>query len=235
MLGISQRTKFSLIHVQAAAYYARQVGEMEQQYHQSGAADDPAERDWNITKHRFLVANTVISAAAFLEANINELFIDIMDGGQRIHDLDSEFVRKVHMVYSQDDGFLRPLSPLEKYQVALQLDGEPRFDTGRQPYQDAFDVKRLRNALMHYTPQTIPTLATSDDIEPKLARALDSKGFDLNPLVGGGNAYFPDQCFSYGCAEWAVDSSLVLTDEFFNHIGEDAPYDHIRGRLDTKI
>lgn len=235
MVGISQRTKFSLIHIQAAAYYARQTGEMEQQYRETGAAGEPEERDWNITKHRFHVANTVISAAAFLEATINELFIDIADEGQRVRNHDPEVVRKIQMLHSQDEGFLRPLSPLEKYQMALGLDGQPRFDTGRQPYQDAFDVKRLRNALMHYTPQTIPSLATSDDIEPGLARALDSKGFDLNPLVGHGNPYFPDQCFSYGCTEWAVESSLTFTDEFFNRIREDVPYGHIRGRLDTSV
>jgi hypothetical protein len=234
-MGISQRTKFSIIHIQAAAYYARQTGEMEQQYRNTGAAGAPDERDWNITKHRFHVANTVISSAAFLEATINELFIDIVDEGQRVHNHDPEFVRRVQMLHSEDAGFLRPLSPLEKYQVALGLDGDARFDTGRQPYQDAFEVKRLRNALMYYTPQTIPTLATSDDIEPALARALDTKGFDRNPLVGEGNAFFPDQCFSYGCAEWVVESSIEFTNEFFDRIGEHVPYDHIRARLDTSI
>ena len=55
------------------------------------------------------------------------------------------------------DRFRRSASTLEKYQCALRFADLPKFSEGALPYQDTKLLIDLRNALVHFVPETTPT------------------------------------------------------------------------------
>ncbi len=127
---------------------------------------------------------------------------------------------------------------LQKYQIALVLAQKQIFDPGNLPYQDVNLLVKLRNSLVHYEPEWVKSPA-SDDFGPDdihtyaYEKKLRGK-FLPNPLTGQGNPFYPDKCLGHGCAEWAVNSSVIFADAFFSRMGLLSPYDHIRDRLNTK-
>lgn len=48
------------------------------------------------------------------------------------------------------------------------------------------------------------------------------------------DVFFPDRCLRYGCADWAVKSSVSFADKFSVRIGLPVPYDFLRSRLETE-
>lgn len=230
--GITQRHYFSLIHIRSGALCARKAGEIEQRYHEEGKADTPEERDNRITNHKAYITSSTISTVSFLESSVNELLTDIVDESHRVDDLDSDFKSNVQSM-EQNYNVFRGHSILEKYQVTLLLADEELFDTGSQPYQDVATLKQLRNYFVHYTPEDVRALPEPVNPDIKMGQRLQDKGFDLNPLVGVGNAFFPDKCLSHGCASWGFNSALEFTDEFYSRLDMDPPYEHIQDALDT--
>jgi hypothetical protein len=123
----------------------------------------------------------------------------------------------------------------QKYQIALALARQAPFDPGKPPFQDADIVVKLHNALNHFEPDWIIGLAGTApaEVSPhRFEKTLRGK-FALNPLMSAGNPFFPDKCLSHGCAEWAVRSSLKLTDAFYSTMGLPASYEHVHSRLGT--
>jgi len=118
---------------------------------------------------------------------------------------------------------------IEKFQLALDLDGSQRFDTGAQPYPDAYLLKQLRNYLLHHEPDSVQAHPQLADPPTSVARGLQTKGFNRNPLMTG--PFFPNQCLSHGCAAWGVTASLEFADSFFDRLGMDSSYAHLRSRL----
>lgn len=117
---------------------------------------------------------------------------------------------------------------LQKYEIALQLNGKPSFDTSRSPYQDAKQLVNLRNALVHFEPETITSAVDGKKPQAHAFDGLQSK-FPNNPLTGPGNPYYPDKMLGAGCAAWAVRSAVAFTDEFFAKLGMPPMYESVRG------
>lgn len=117
---------------------------------------------------------------------------------------------------------------LEKYEIALELNGKPPPCKGRWPYQDAKCLVELRNALIHFEPETIVSRATGEEAEiHKFEKRLRGK-FTENPLTGAGNPFYPDKLLGAGCANWAVQSAVAYTDHFFGLLGVTPTYEHVR-------
>jgi hypothetical protein len=222
-LSLSVRSYYSSHHVQAAALFARSACAIEQ-HHPGGAWDDAA------VDHRAYVTGSVISSVAFLEALINELFLDAAEhhsghykvlGRQALNTLGGmwEYIERQEI--------------LGKFQVALLLLGKPPFAKGQAPYQDAQALVLIRNALVHYRPESRAAGDEADANLTALGKKLTGK-FPLNPLTGKGNSFFPDKCLGHGCAAWSVRTSVALADEFFAHLGCAAPYQRLRPRLLTE-
>jgi hypothetical protein len=124
---------------------------------------------------------------------------------------------------------------LEKFQLALALAGKDLFDRGKRPYQEVALLVRLRNALVHYVPEWVTYVSPETEaLENQGIKESLSGKFELNPLRGPADPFFPDRCLAYGCAKWAVTSCIEFADEFFSRMGLPRPYDHIRPRLNTE-
>jgi len=161
-------------------------------------------------EHRAHVLQAIMSAAAFLEAMINELFQDAHDG---------------HGI--ENDGYIAPLSPrtrelmagwwavsdegfeqvLKKYQLLLLFADKPKLDTGAEPYQSAKLLIRLRNAVAHYKSESV-----SADVEHAFTKALRGRFDDNHLMDGSGNSWWPSHALGAGCAFWAAESAKDLTD-----------------------
>lgn len=225
---VSHQLSFS--HIKAAAHFANLSYDIEDKY------DDSQDSSELFEKHRSYVMGSIITTVSYLEATINELFTDVADGVYS-NGLDHNVVAlmarmwkleikppnttKVAQIYSPLDD-LKP-SVLQKFQIALTLASKDLFDTGKAPYQDVHYLILLRNALIHYKPEWIGTgekyKDTKDTLSEKLRKKLKSRIQTINPMRREADVFFPHQCLGYGCAKWAVESSVKFSDEFFSKIG----------------
>ena len=225
-ISISMRPYFSDYHVRAAAFFSEQSAELENKH----GSKPPADWGSSFYDHRACVMGSILSSVAFLEAAINELFVDSVeyvakdpqppptDPPRPVDQLDREGRELMAGMWPFDVDRRRIL---EKYQIALVLNNKPKLDTSRNPYQDTDVVVTLRNTLVHYKPQDLPAGLRPEEEPLKLARKLRGKEFALNPFMPeeSGNPFFPDKALSHGCARWAFDTSLAFTDAFFSQMG----------------
>ncbi len=105
------------------------------------------------------------------------------------------------------------LKTLDKYHAALTLCDAAQFEKGRPPYQPTALLAKLRNAIVHYTPELMP-----GHEEDRFEKKLQSQ-FRPNPNWPRANAYFPYKCLSADCARWAVNTAWIFVSEFRSRAG----------------
>lgn len=167
----------------------------------------PEEKWW----HRAYVTGSVFSAAAFLEASINELYREFQDVSESGHPrLPSRAKAVLKRVWPDVTG-----SPvLHRYQVALSIADADSYNESKPPFVDADSLIRLRDALLSCTPEW-------DDSQGKhrtLEKRLRAK-FPPNVLVSADVPWFPDRCLGSGCASWAVKVAQTFSDDFCRRMG----------------
>lgn len=208
-IAVIMRTYFSSYHLWAARHFSVLA---------SNAENEEGTLPRFDIRHRAYVTNSIFSAVAFLEAAINELFQDIVDGHESyVVGLDIDGRREL-----SDYWLKKRPSLLEKYAKALTCLRKCPFDRNHPPYSTAQLVVRLRNALVHYKPKSL-----GGGVEHDLAKELAEKFMDNGLMNGSGNPWFPNKCLGHGCAEWAVRSATVFADEFFRRIGVKPNYQRV--------
>ncbi len=225
------RSYFSIQHIQSAAYFAKEAAKIEKQVKENMRGDVSA-------VHCAYVTASIFTAVAFLEANINEIFCDAYDTmiGKSANDskyIPDQLINKLGRMWQLEIPRSSTYPILQKYQITLAIAEKPTFDRGQNPYQDVSSLIKLRNELIHYEPSSEIVQSTSDEVivsKQKLAKMLNLK-FDLNPLTGNGNPFWPDKCLSYGCCKWGIESSIAFTDKFFKRTDIRNKYEHIRDKL----
>ncbi len=224
-IAVSPQLSFS--HIKAASHFAKLSYEIEDKY------DDSKYSSELFDEHRSYVIGSIITAVCYLEATINELFTNVVDGDYS-NDLNPNAIAVMTKMWkleikppnkTQTEKTYTPLddlkpSILQKFQIALTLADKDLFNTGHDPYQNVDYLIRLRNDLIHYKPERIGTGKIYDKTNSEqLRKKLENKIKTLNPMRREGNVFFPHQCLGYGCAKWAVESSVKFSDEFFSKIG----------------
>ncbi|MBD0305646.1 MAG: hypothetical protein ICV76_03715, partial [Nitrospiraceae bacterium] len=116
-----------------------------------------------------------------MEAAINELFKDVVDGHESyISALDYESKKGIKTFWSLTEKQNRsPFSILAKYQIVLAFCRKEQFQKDAQPYQDAYLAIKLRNELTHYKPEKY-----GGEAQHKFFKQLPGK-FSDNPLMAG--------------------------------------------------
>jgi len=151
-------------------------------------------------QHRGDVTAAVMSAAAYLEDLISELYVNMRNLPR------PKLVKKLRASSKPEVSKV-----LNKYQLALSVsDGDP-FDQSSSPYFDAESLFRLREALVNYL-----------NFRPVGRRGLHSRldgKFPLNPYAPEDGQWFPDRCLGAGCAKWAVSTAEVFGDDFCRRMG----------------
>lgn len=221
-VSITFRHYLSISHLSAAAIFSQHCRELE-----TSAGTTPLDSQER-RQHNAYAVSSVIVSAAFLEATINELFSDcaVAHSTDRIAALQATHL--MGRLWEKGIPRTASYSILEKYEIALELNGKPPIDPGTNPYQDVKLLVELRNALIHYEPETIVSHSRNENpklhkFEKRFARKVDA-----NPLAGAGNPFYPDKLLGSSCAQWAVKSAVAFTDDFFQKLGISPTYDHVR-------
>jgi hypothetical protein len=157
----------------------------------------------------------VISAAAFLESLVNEVFRDAVDkdagrGAPRLNPLSNEAVGTMAELWKGADS-IGMTAVLLKYQIALTSAGQPLLSSGAEPYQSAHLVKVLRDKVMHFKPEW------QGDKEHSIEKQLRPK-FPENQQVTAG-PWYPNQALGANCAHWAWTSSVKFVDDWWQRMG----------------
>jgi hypothetical protein len=212
---MQHRVYYSSYHRWAANHFIRLAAEIEDAHVGTPRFD---------IEHRAYVTNAILSSVAFMEAAVNELFQDASDQYQSyIEPLDLGVQALLAKMWDWTEGRNKtPFTVLDKYEIALVLARKEPIPTGGQLFENASLLIKLRNALMHYKPQTLGGSETH-----RLERSLADR-FTPNKLMSGaGKPFFPDHCLGQGCAQWAVTSSEHYTDAFFARLGITPNYQRV--------
>jgi hypothetical protein len=221
--GWRPRFYYSHYHIQAAALFSRLSARFEQEYKGNDAV--PYEV---IAEHRAYVTGCILSAGSFLEAGINEIFADAADDKrEHIHQMGEEAILLIAHLRRLGVAKTASYPILQKYQIALVLAKKQQFDKGTAHYQNVDLLITLRNALVHFDPETTSQPGTSAG---NIEKRLQGK-FTLNPLTGSKTPFFPERCMSAGCAKWAVESSVKFADDFCARLGLTPIFDGVRASL----
>ena len=228
---VQTRTYLSSIHIRTAANLARQCAELETRSPRRIAAfrgGDLATRDQGYA------AASVIICVAFMEAAANEFYNDCCDSGKDVTNrLGKQQVAPLAGRWKDAEKDQRSWPVLEHFQDALKILKLRPFERGRGIFQMARVLVDLRNFLVHYRTEWVGTdPPTSREKEAEdLEAALKKQRFSNNPFYAAGNAFLPDRCLGYGCAKWAVETSIEFVDEFWRRIGLSAKYEISRSEL----
>lgn len=219
------RFYYSHYHIMSAAFFARESGKFERENKEKDIVSSEV-----LVPHRAYVTGCIFSSVSFLEAQINEIFTDAADDKRDIiHPLgDKIFVMAEMWKLGVPKTASYPI--LRKFEIAVALAEKKLLDRGALIYQNIGLLIGLRNALIHYEP--ISSTSTAE-----ASQALEEKfrgKFPLNPLTGSKTPFFPERCMGYGCAKWAVESSISFVDHFCTQLGIEPVFNSIRDSLNIE-
>jgi hypothetical protein len=178
----------------AARFFAEQAEECEQSARRAAHNGGSGAATFGV-RHRSYVTGAIFSAVGFLDASINELYLEF-------HTRSSEqapLPRRVLAVLERFWSHVEHAPLLHRYQVVLTVADAERFDERRAPFLDADSLVRLRDALVHCGPERPESRRRARTIEQRLHDLVSP-----NPLAEADAPWFPDVCLSAGCADWAV-------------------------------
>jgi hypothetical protein len=192
---------FSRQHLAAARHFAAEASRIE-----AAATPVPEVQE---AEHRAHVTAAVMLSVAALEASINELYHEVFSKEQKsLQHFDDRAVRL--MIETWRDTERLPI--LEKYQRVLLYAGLANFDRSREPFQSTETLIRLRDNLVHYRPEWSDEQGRHHSLEQRLRNRFS--------LTTGphGRLWFPHQCLSAGCANWAINIAVDFTMDFCNRL-----------------
>lgn len=218
---------FSIQHIRTAAYMARRAKRLEARY--DGSATSRL-----LPAIRANSTSALFAAVEFLEAIVNELFADagLPDGGH-LKGFDATILRQI--AEASDADVVQRTGTMEKFDRLLSLAGQSKIARGEAPGQDVALMIRLRNGLIHYK---APWL---DAGSPELVRSgsLAKSGWSNAiarrfPLRARSGSISTDGWIGYGCAQWAVKTSLAYTDLICSRLSITPIYEHVRREIQTE-
>jgi hypothetical protein len=163
-------------------------------------------------EHMTLVAGAVMQSAGALEAEASEL----LDHGPGHHLGSNHLDRNGAAILEANAESLRPEAGrvLEVLERILELLGRPKLSKGTFPYQDAYLLVSLRNALVHYK-----SMWAGGTRRPTLLASLQKKRFKAPTFINPHANFFPHQVLGADCARWAFVTAAAFLDIYYDHLG----------------
>lgn len=187
-------------------------------------------------RYRSHCITAIMSSVSFLEASINELFMDSYDNRTGlVRDLPESHMQALSQMWKLGIPRTAAYPILDKYQIALTLCGKEQLNRGVSPTQDIHALVRLRNSLVHYEPEWVITQGQEIEKKQQKIESMLSGRFELNPFTGQNNPFFPDKCLSTGSAVWCLKSVIDFNDLFFVTMGIIPIYEKVRHKIDTIV
>lgn len=199
---LRMKHSFSRQHLVAARHFAHLATEAEEQNEVSRTLK---------TEHRAYVTGAIVFSVAFLEASINELYLEAVDINRTTL---STLTDPQFTILAELWPIVEQTQALGKFQIVLASCGCSRFDKGVEPFQGVDSLIKIRNALIHYRPEWDNEL----DEHKKIHNRVSNK-FALNPFTDKSSLWFPHQCLGAGCAKWGIGRVEQFIVEFCQRLG----------------
>lgn len=203
---VRTKTNFSILHLLAAARFARMSADVEA----VGVGDDRGERFEEVIAY---VTATVLAATAGLEAYINELFID-----HKIFDPGTYDDTVKHLWTAFWKATERKNNFLEKYKIALDFRNQEWSAKDGQIRQSAELLYDVRNELVHFKTQW----NDEEKSHHQVAARLKKVGIQISPFhstAPGTDTEFPNAYMSHDMAKWVVRTSWQFLETFSERAG----------------
>jgi hypothetical protein len=212
------RSYFSIAHLAAASQNARAAGMIEASF----KCFDGAEA----LEHKGCVTASLFMSVAAVEAFINEFFSDCAIGlTHHLAGLDTATIDRLGRAWTCNNSLVERAGILEKYDMACLLADKPPYSRGSREIQDVAVAIAVRNALMHYKPQSIalPTDGSPGTVQGKGAWGALSKtllGYSLkpNPYSTAAQPEFPYRMLSHDFAARVFESALRFLELFAGYM-----------------
>ena len=208
-------SNFALTHFCAAKHFSAKTREIE-----TANAGQPFGNFWQ--EISIYCASCVITAAACLEALINELFIAPGKLQHVANDFDTFFwggeqIERRCLLLKEKKRIrgLEAKPALEKYREAVRLLGKRPLSKTDGQYEAAQALIGFRNYLIHFKPLWDED-RRDDDLEERLRGR-----FDLSPFVVESPSFLEKKCMSAGCSAWAVQTVVDFVAYFGDRTGID--------------
>jgi hypothetical protein len=191
-------------HLYAASRYARLAYDVEQQGVQ---APNPPQFHDELQAH---VVAAVLLAACAAEAWAGEVAMRPQE----------------HFAHPFRPGLEKELADLitwssipRKYKALARLAAQPEPDFTIDPDKALDDLRVLRNALVHFHPESLAQLKKHTDVSDMLATRC-RRSVLLHPSA----PHFPVAFVSYDCARWAVVTARQFIEQFAAKCGWGHPW-----------
>ncbi len=168
-----------------------------------------------------LCVAAVMCSVAFLEATINELFLDCVD--LKILPVSEGISSEGIAALSEVWPVVRRNTVLDKFHIALRLGRRSKVDRGESVWGDATTLIQLRNTIVHASSEDVVLVSDHPKwpvILKPLERQLKQK-FRPNPWfeAEGGKSDFFSMYLGSPCAQWAADTAARFATDCFYRLG----------------
>lgn len=218
-VNVEITTLYSITHLRGARKFRDDALEIESAYRDAAQVPQHEKND-----HRIFATNCILSTISFLEAYAKEFVYkceqDVENWGKPV--VLPELAQKPKEMVVDEDNLANRLnraSPPVNFNVLLDVMGLEEFEREEKPLEALLLLNRVRNKLIHYEPERVqsgPKQYTENEFgfEEELRNR-----FELNPLAAEGDSFFPDQCLSASCLQWATRNARSLVYLFSEKVG----------------
>lgn len=213
--SVDVRFTFTGQFLEAATLFARRAKEIE-------AGPIEVLTDALRSEHRGLITACIMQSAAALETEAHE----ICAFGPGSYLGSNGIIHSARQFLAPLIDFVDDQRTLDRFDLILHLLQRPALDKGREPYQSASLLVRLRNEITHYKSKWGEEMASQ-----KLFTSLKALHHKPPAFVSETSNFFPHQCLSADCAAWAVRSTVAFLDAVYVSLGVPSRFDTYRPRV----
>lgn len=205
------RANLTKYHLNSAIQFSQKAFKIEQTYRTQEIIPE------NIhTSHMSYVSTSIISSVTALESSINEFLVDLKERyGNKAFEKNShvETIMDTFEIFNHENMFeslfSKQIPVISKYKI-LSLFIQKKDLLTQLQVEDINYLVKLRNALIHFTPEWDNALNRHRNIEKSLKNR-----FSLNPLRSNASTFFPYKCLSSSCSLWSYRVSKKSIKHYF--------------------
>lgn len=222
VLGVINQ--YAQYHIRSAVYMAQECYKFESLYCNESA-------DYHYYHHRANVTSCILLTQAFLEARINEFFLlpSLNSIVWNPGDVSERIIQDI--IDESKTKEFGHLPMIKKYQLGLSTLGRASFNEEAVLFKDACLLNAIRNHLVHFKPYSSLLTPTKPSDLHDLQRKCKGKFPNNEVALKMNRLNFPDIILGYGCAKWAVKSTLSFVKEFDIRVNLNANYYDIADNL----
>ena len=216
-VNTDSRYTFTGQFLEASAIFTRRAREIERNHDYSRPIPDEVR-----CEHRAYVSTTVMQCAAAMETEAHEICVH-GPGSYLGTDRTDKCAHETLLPIAEQ---VDKLPTLERFDLIMQTLGKNTLERGRNPYQSAQLLVRLRNKLVHYKSSWGAEMS-----EEKLFKALECLRLKAPPFTSSSMNFFPHRCLSSDCAAWALTTTVSFLDDVYERLGVPSRFATYRQKL----